>query len=70
MDTQEIVEKADRGDMDYVEHSFTSFTDFVAVFVRILIINTVINFLSFKILVMAPSLTTKTSIFPLFFVCS
>ncbi|VVB13181.1 unnamed protein product [Arabis nemorensis] len=38
VDTQEIVEKAHNGDMDYLEHSFSSFTDFVAVFVRVLII--------------------------------
>lgn len=44
VDTQEIVEKAHNGDRDYVEHSFTSFTDFVAVFVRVLIILMVIYF--------------------------
>ncbi|CAF2091025.1 BnaA06g35580D [Brassica napus] len=37
-DTQEIIEKAHLGDMDYEKHSLTLFTDFVAVFIRILII--------------------------------
>ncbi|KAL6503217.1 Bax inhibitor 1 [Orobanche hederae] len=36
--TQDIIEKAHLGDMDYVNHSLTLFTDFVAVFVRILVI--------------------------------
>lgn len=38
VDTQDIIEKAHLGDLDYVKHSLTLFTDFIAVFVRILII--------------------------------
>ncbi|KAG7011489.1 Bax inhibitor 1 [Cucurbita argyrosperma subsp. argyrosperma] len=38
VDTQEIIERAHLGDMDYVKHALTLFTDFIGVFVRILII--------------------------------
>ncbi|KAK8703205.1 hypothetical protein V6N13_021531 [Hibiscus sabdariffa] len=37
-DTQEIIEKAQLGDLDYVKQALTLFIDFVAVFVRILVI--------------------------------
>ncbi|KAI5655782.1 hypothetical protein M9H77_32969 [Catharanthus roseus] len=38
VDTQDMIEKAHYGDLDYVKHALTLFTDFIAVFVRILII--------------------------------
>ncbi|KAK6935106.1 Bax inhibitor 1-related [Dillenia turbinata] len=38
VDTQYIIEKADLGDLDYVRHALMLFTDFAAVFVRILVI--------------------------------
>ncbi|KAL6861700.1 hypothetical protein ACP4OV_017400 [Aristida adscensionis] len=37
-DTQEIIERAHHGDMDYIKHALTLFTDFVAVLVRVLVI--------------------------------
>ncbi|OAO99325.1 hypothetical protein AXX17_AT4G20660 [Arabidopsis thaliana] len=39
VDTQMITEKAHHGDMDYVQHSFTFFTDFASLFVQILVLN-------------------------------
>ncbi|CAK8539526.1 unnamed protein product [Lathyrus sativus] len=38
VDTQEIVEKAHFGDLDYVKHALTLFTDLAAIFIRILVI--------------------------------
>merc|ERR1712119_66828 len=38
VDTQDIIEKAHSGDMDYVNHAMLLFTDFIAVFVRVLVI--------------------------------
>jgi len=37
-DTQMIIEKADHGDYDYLKHSLDLFIDFVAVFVRLVVI--------------------------------
>lgn len=37
-DTQLIIERADKGDTDYVKHSLDLFMDFASIFVRILII--------------------------------
>ncbi|XP_057816398.2 bax inhibitor 1 [Cryptomeria japonica] len=37
-DTQAIIERADHGDYDYIEHSLQLFIDFVAVLARLLII--------------------------------
>lgn len=39
-DTQLIIEKANHGDMDYVKHSLELFMDFIAIFVRVLVILT------------------------------
>ncbi|KAK7309076.1 hypothetical protein RJT34_05525 [Clitoria ternatea] len=38
VDTQEIVERAHLGDLDYVKHALNLFTDLAAIFVRILVI--------------------------------
>lgn len=45
-DTQDIIERAHNGDLDYVKHALTLFTDFIAVLVRILII--MVRYLSNK----------------------
>ena len=37
-DTQMIIERTNLGDHDYIKHSLDLFIDFVAIFVRILII--------------------------------
>lgn len=39
-DTQFIIERAHRGDLDYVAHALNLFTDFIGVFVRVLVIMT------------------------------
>ena len=37
-DTQMIIERASLGDYDYIRHTLDLFMDFVAIFVRILVI--------------------------------
>jgi hypothetical protein len=37
-DTQVIIERAERGDFDYIKHALDLFVDFAAIFVRILVI--------------------------------
>lgn len=37
-DTQMIIERASLGDYDYIKHTLDLFMDFVAIFVRILVI--------------------------------
>lgn len=37
-DTQMIIERANRGDYNYVKHALDLFVDFVAIFVRLLVI--------------------------------
>jgi FtsH-binding integral membrane protein len=37
-DTQVIIEKADRGDRDHIKNAFDLFVDFIAIFVRVLVI--------------------------------
>ena len=49
VDTQDIIEKAHYGDLDYVKHSLTLFVDFVAVFVRVLIIMVIFLSLSLSV---------------------
>ncbi|BBN09766.1 Bax inhibitor 1 [Marchantia polymorpha subsp. ruderalis] len=39
-DTQLIIERADKGDDDYIQHTLDLFMDFVSIFVRILVILT------------------------------
>ncbi len=37
-DTQMIIERANRGDYNYVKHALDLFVDFAAIFVRLLVI--------------------------------